>query len=191
MEKIYNFQKINIDKIGNFYLRYSKKIKRIKISINLIGDLLVVVPNHNTYEDAIRFINSNIKWITKNKNKTFSKKINIISFNFNKDSLADFKLKIKLKVDQICVKYNFKYNKIYFKNMISRWGSCSSKNNISFNTLMYHLKEDLQDYIIKHELLHTKIKNHSNKYWNELEKICENSKYKNTIIKRSYFIKHY
>ena len=48
--------------------------------------------------------------------------------------------------------------------MTSRWGSCSSKNNISFNNLMYHLDNDLQDYIIKHELLHTKIKNHSNIY---------------------------
>lgn len=56
---------------------------------------------------------------------------------------------------------------------------------------MYHLNDDLQDYIIKHELLHTKIKNHSHKFWIELEKICVQSKYKNKLINSSYFIKYY
>lgn len=191
MNKNKKFQKINIDNIGVSYLRHSSKIKRIKISINMIGDLMVVIPINNTSEDAIRFMKSNIKWIKDSKNRIYNKKINIINFDFNDNLLNDFKLKIKLKTDQICIKHNFKYNKIYFKNMTSRWGSCSSKNNISFNNLMYHLDNDLQDYIIKHELLHTKIKNHSNIFWHELEKICENSKHKNSTINKFYFIKYY
>ena len=191
MNKNKKFQKINIDNIGETYFRHSSKIKRIKISINMIGDLMVVIPINNTSEDAIRFMKSNIKWIKDNKNRIYNKKIHIINFDFNNNLINDFKLKIKLKADQICIKHNFKYNNIYFKNMISRWGSCSSKNNISFNNLMYYLDNDLQDYIIKHELLHTKIKNHSNIFWDELEKICENSKHKNSTINKSYFIKYY
>jgi len=191
MHKNNKYKKFNDNEFGEFYLRFSKKIKRMTISINLIGDLMVVVPIYNTLEDVFEFIYSKNKWIKENKNKIITKNIRVINFDFDSDLLNTFKLKIKLKVDQISMENNFNYSKIHFKNMISRWGSCSSKNNISFNTLMYHLEDDLQDYIIKHELLHTKIKNHSKEFWNALEEICENSKQKNTTINRSYFIKYY
>lgn len=191
MEKNKYFQKLIVEDIGEIYLRYSQRIKNIKISINIIGDVLVVAPFFKNKSKVIKFLISNSNWIKINKKKSRNKDIKIISFDFNNNLLDDFKLEICKKVEKACDLHNFRYNKIYFKNMISRWGSCSSKNNISFNTLMYHLNDDLQDYIIKHELLHTKIKNHSHKFWIELEKICVQSKYKNKLINSSYFIKYY
>jgi predicted metal-dependent hydrolase len=185
------FQKFYISEVGEFWLRYSSKIKRIKISLNIIGDLFVTVPFTTSYEDAIEFLHESTSWIKKNKIKKHNKEINIISFDLKEDLLNDFKLKTLKKVDNFCYKYNFSYNKIYFKNMISRWGSCSYKNNISLNTLIYYLKDDLQDYVIKHELLHTKIKNHSNQFWIELNKICEDARSKQILINKSYFIKNY
>ena len=39
--------------------------------------------------------------------------------------------------------------------------------NISF------LPEELQDYVLLHELVHTKVKNHSRKFWAELDKYTQ------------------
>jgi hypothetical protein len=73
--------------------------------------------------------------------------------------------------------------------MSSRWGSCSTSNNISLNNFLYYVGYDLQDYVIKHELMHTKIKNHSAFFWKELEAICENSKRKRFLINSSFLIR--
>tara|TARA_Y100001980_G_C14205206_1_gene67150 strand:- start:153 stop:320 length:168 start_codon:yes stop_codon:yes gene_type:complete len=54
--------------------------------------------------------------------------------------------------------------------------------------MIYYLPESLQEYIMLHELMHTKIKNHSNLFWQELEKICPNSKLKRKQLIDDYAI---
>jgi len=66
--------------------------------------------------------------------------------------------------------YGFEYNKVFVKNQKTRWGSCSERNNINLNIALAGLTDELRDYVLLHELLHTRIKNHSKKYWSELDK---------------------
>ena len=73
-------------------------------------------------------------------------------------------------------KFNFNFNRITFRNQKTRWGSCSAKNNLSLNINLIKLPEELQDYVILHELVHTKVKNHSPLFWRELEKILQGAR---------------
>lgn len=57
------------------------------------------------------------------------------------------------------------YHKVSIRNNRSNWGSCSSKNNISLNLMLMCLPDYLTDFILLHELAHTKIKNHSPAFW--------------------------
>ena len=118
-------------------------------------------------------------------------KIKIIDFDIDPNKLKIFKESMIVRINKISDLNGLPYKNIYFKHMFSRWGSCSRINNISLNVLLYHLSEDLKDYVIKHELVHTKIKNHGNGFWKMLESICENSKKKNYTLNNSYFIKTY
>jgi len=75
------------------------------------------------------------------------------------------------RVKEMAVKYGFTYNKLFFKNAKTRWGSCSSKNNINLNIHLMRLPSHLIDYLILHELCHTVEKNHSERFWALMKKI--------------------
>lgn len=57
------------------------------------------------------------------------------------------------------------YKKVFIKNVKMRWGSCSSRKNLNFNYKVVFLEQDLQDYLIVHELCHLLEMNHSRSFW--------------------------
>ena len=80
------------------------------------------------------------------------------------------------RLTELADQYGYTYNKVFIRNQKTRWGSCSAKNNISLNIKLLLLPEDLRDFIILHELVHTKVKDHSNDFWAELLKIKPDAK---------------
>ena len=83
---------------------------------------------------------------------------------------------IPKRVDELAKKHNYNYQKLAIKNTKTRWGSCSFKNNINLSLHLMRLREELIDYVILHELVHTKVKNHSIEFWTTLDIHCPNSK---------------
>ena len=53
------------------------------------------------------------------------------------------------------------------REMRNKWASCSSNGNLNFNTELLRFDEELQDYVIVHELLHFSVPNHG-KLWKSL-----------------------
>jgi predicted metal-dependent hydrolase len=76
---------------------------------------------------------------------------------------------------------NLKYNKISFRKTKRQWGSCSSKDNLSFNTMLIKLPRDVIQYIVVHELAHIKHKHHKKSFWDEVE--CYLPDYKQQVKK--------
>jgi hypothetical protein len=50
---------------------------------------------------------------------------------------------------------------VRFRKMRTKWGSCSSKGNLNFNTRIRYLPEELIEYIVFHEMVHLIELNHS------------------------------
>ena len=75
------------------------------------------------------------------------------------------------RVDLLARKFGLRYNKLFIKNLKSRWGSCSVRNNINLNLQLMRFDDRVIDYIIIHELLHTRIKNHSREFQAALVKL--------------------
>ena len=80
------------------------------------------------------------------------------------------------RVKELAEKNSFTFKKASVRNSKTRWGSCSYDNNINLNLHLMRLPNHLIDYVILHELVHTKIKNHSKDFWNMLDLVTGNAK---------------
>lgn len=83
---------------------------------------------------------------------------------------------IENKISNINKVHNFNINSISISSAKTNWGSCSADNKLHFTYKLILCPEQIVDYIIVHELVHTRIKNHSKNYWNNVKKIYPNYK---------------
>lgn len=78
------------------------------------------------------------------------------------------------RLKELAEKHQFQYSRVTIRNNKRNWGSCSSSNNISLNLQMMKLPDELIDYILLHELVHTEIKHHGPKFWEKLNSTTNN-----------------
>ena len=72
---------------------------------------------------------------------------------------------------ELADRHGFSYRRLFIKDLRSRWGSCSVVNNINLALQLMRLSDDLVDYVILHELAHTKVKDHGAGFWRLLDQV--------------------
>ena len=85
---------------------------------------------------------------------------------------AQAKKELPPRLAELAAQHDFKYNKVFIKNNISNWGSCSSLGNINLNLRLVELPSELQDYVMLHELCHLRYLNHGREFHALLESVC-------------------
>lgn len=164
-------------KIGEYNVEV-RRSKRKSATIKITADMQIVVfvPLYVSDNEIEKMVISKSKWIDEHMLKVQStvderSKLEKITFEQIKE-LADQAVEyIPKRVKYYAEKENFVYNKITIKNLVSRWGSCSTKGNLNFNCLLMLTPDYVIDYIVVHELCHLREMNHSEKFWAEVEKI--------------------
>lgn len=80
------------------------------------------------------------------------------------------------RIEKIALENDFHYERISIRDQRTRWGSCSSKKNLNFNWKLILTPSECIDYVIIHELAHTRQMNHSKNFWNEVYNVMPNYK---------------
>ncbi len=65
-----------------------------------------------------------------------------------------------------------KYARASVRNQSSRWGSYSSKGSVSLNCRLLLLPPAEVEYVLLHELCHSKHMDHSNEFWQLMQSVC-------------------
>jgi predicted metal-dependent hydrolase len=173
-----NTQIINIEGIGGILFEKSKHARRVGITVRPKQGVRVRVPNRISFETAQKFALSKKEWIKKQLTKIEQAEIAIKNNGKENQSISDRAAKeiIVERTRELSELNGFIPNQIIIRRPKTRWGSCSSRNNINLNIKLAKLPKELMDYVILHELVHTRIKNHSNRFWQELDSYVPNAR---------------
>ncbi len=80
-------------------------------------------------------------------------------------------ISLPLRTRALAETHNFKVRSISVRQLKRRWGSCDSKGNITFNFFLMQMPDKLIDYVILHELTHTKQMHHQKAFWETLASV--------------------
>ncbi len=78
--------------------------------------------------------------------------------------------RISQRVSYHAGKMNARYKSLLFSDTKTKWGTCGPDNSLQFNWRLIMAPLMVMDYVVIHELAHTKEKNHGINFWREVGK---------------------
>lgn len=90
---------------------------------------------------------------------------------------------LPIRLRQLSKEKGIDYKSVRIKRLRSRWGSCSSKKEITLNYYLIQLPWNLIDYVILHELTHTDHLHHGPDFWRRLTELSPQAKHLRKEIK--------
>ncbi|MFA9452496.1 MAG: M48 family metallopeptidase [Candidatus Aminicenantaceae bacterium] len=157
--------------VGSVCFAPSPRARRVSISVRPPGRIRVAVPPGVSLRQAEAFVLNKRAWIQKHLERMRQEAAGSPD-RLQERAAPDSETRAMLRhrVKELAGLYGFTYNRIFIRCQRTRWGSCSGKNNLNLNLKLASLPEMLRDYVILHELMHTRIKNHGKNFWQELDK---------------------
>lgn len=143
--------------------------KSLAIEITPRGEILVRAPLRLAKRDIQRFVESRQDWIANHLSKVPA--VTPLTPNEHRTLILAAKEMLSAKAAFYAKQLDVTFGRITIRSQHTRWGSCSASGNLSFNCLLMLAPEDVQDYVVVHELCHRKHMDHSPAFWSEVEQI--------------------
>lgn len=166
-------------------MRRSRRAKHIRITVEPFKGVQISVPKGVPFKKAVAFAETKSVWIKKQllKIKQIQGAIQEASARLDAIDLNKAKAVLVKRLDQLSRKHDMPYNRVSIRSQKTRWASCSVNNNISLNIKLILLDDDLIDYVLLHELVHTQIKSHGKPFWAMIETIAPGAKQTDNRLK--------
>jgi predicted metal-dependent hydrolase len=149
----------------------SDRARRARITIDRRdGAIKLVLPRGMSLDEGRRVLKSGTRWIKRQlRQAEVERSEPAIDWIQARRALVE-------RLNQLARRHGFAFNKVFIKRQKTLWGSCSSKNNINLNANLMGLPAELRDYVLIHELVHTRHKHHGKGFWREVSRICGDGK---------------
>lgn len=167
-----------------YEIQESGRTRHLRITIHPDGRVVITKPLHISNRAVETFVIKRRAWIDqtlarlKKQETKYGPPLTLPRPRRNSTAYKEARSKTRTLVTERLSNfnkiYNFTYGTISIRDQKTRWGSCSAKGNLSFNYRIGFLPQELADYVIVHELCHTKEHNHSKKFWDLVARTVPN-----------------
>ncbi len=141
--------------------------KTLSLEIKRSGEIVVRSPMHTTLAVIREFVDSHEDWVQKNLQKVKERENS--RDDLTDEQIAELRAKAKeilpKKVEYFSQLTGLKCTGVKITSAKTRFGSCSGKNSICFSYHLMRYPEEAIDYVVLHELAHTKYHDHSWRFW--------------------------
>jgi len=165
----------------SYSLRRSSRARDMRITIFRDGKVRVTAPVVTSQFHIEKFVSQKREWIRRTVDRFLKHPVRTNSLLRARKSTKNFRANkekalqlVTSRLEHFNKHYDQSYRRITIRNQKSRWGSCSRKGNLSFNYKIIYLEQDIQDYIVVHELCHLREFNHSKKFWDLVGEMVPN-----------------
>lgn len=157
---------VTVDGIGEVRLVRSARNRRISLSVRPSGEVRLSYPFGVAERRALAFLKSRADWVLQAKKRMAERKSDTRTYTPTEieELRRAAKATLPAKVEYFARKFGFSYGNVTIRAARTKWGCCTSRNNISLSLFLMTLPEHLQNYVIIHELCHTVHHNHSARF---------------------------
>ncbi len=160
---------------------------RRTISLSIKDEKLIVRAPYGTLKSRIdSVVLEHSDWIMKhiNKQKQRNETLGELTEDRIKALRRAAKETLPIKVEYYSRIMGLKYGRITITSAKTRFGSCSSKGNLSFSYLLMLYPDSAIDYVVVHELAHLKEMNHSPRFYKIIEEVLPDYKERKKLLKK-------
>lgn len=149
------------------------------------GELIIRAPKNVKNDVILKFIEKHSSWIKKNieKSKKDTERFNGLTDSDILELKKQAKKYFALKTQYYSKIMNVNYGRITITSAKTRFGSCSSKGNVSFSYRLMMYPEVARDYVVVHELAHRIEMNHSKRFYKIIENVFPDYKDRKRMLK--------
>ena len=157
--------------------------KTLALEIKSDGTLLVRAPLFASKQRIEVIIKAKADWIEKTQKKMALKEKPLrLSMEEAKNLRRRAKEEFLPRLRYLSERFDLPFGKLTITSARTRFGSCSPKNNIALSYFLASYPQEAIDYVMLHELCHTKEHNHSKSFYGLLEKNMPNWKERQKLL---------
>ena len=166
----------------NYEVIYKKR-KTVTISVKN-ATVTVKAPIGFPIEKIEALVKKHERWISSRlqKDKQIIEKEALITPDLEKRLRTEARAYFKKKMDEFADLMGAKYQRLTITGAKTRFGSCSSKGNISFSFRLMLYPEPAREYVVVHELAHLFEMNHSKQFYQIVEKYIPDYKERKKLL---------
>ncbi len=112
---------------------------------------------------ALRFLEEKVEWVLQMREKVAERAMQGLDYSPAQieELRREAKRTLPAMVERLARQYGFSYGRVTIRATRSKWGCCTSQNNLSLSLFLMTLPTHLQEFVVLHELCHTLHHNHS------------------------------
>jgi hypothetical protein len=161
-----------LDGVGPVLFEKNRRARRVSLSVRSSRGVRVVVPWRVSFEQARGFALSKLGWIR----RTLAR-VDVARGRCREAVRAAELLDrrqartcLSRRLAELSREHGFRPGRLSVRRQATVWGSASPSGSIQLNALLAVIPPDLADYVILHELVHTRVRGHGRSFWSELER---------------------
>ena len=163
---------IFLDGVGPVSFEKSRRARHISLTVRSSRGVRVAVPFRVSFDEAQRVALAKLAWIRRtlarlDRARGRCQEAVVAVEGLDRRTARAF---LAGRLGALAREHGFTPGRLSVRGQGTLWGSASPSGRIQLNAFLAAIPQDLSDYVILHELVHTRVRGHGRPFWAELER---------------------